>query len=122
MLSIFQTAFALILLIGLGGWWVARGLQRESQEQQIEETLDALSGASTYWSGKLADPIISEYAYRSLQRLELERGEVLEMQTALAIGESLTLKQLVRLDKLVSEHLAISSSLVASHPVAIHAR
>lgn len=122
MLSIFQTVFALILLIGLGGWWVARGLQRESQEQQIEETLDALSGASTYWSAKLADPIISAYACRSLQRLVLERGEVLEMQTALAIGESLTLKQLVRLDKLVSEHLAVSSSLAASHPVAIHAR
>jgi BMFP domain-containing protein YqiC len=121
MLSIFQAGCALILFIGLGGWWVARSLQRDDQEQQIEQTLDALSGASIYWSAKLTDPTVRAYAQTSLLRLDLERGEVLDMQTALAIGGRLTVRQLVRLDKLVSAHLAASSALVAQDPVAIHA-
>ena len=44
------------------------------------------------------------------------------MQTALAIGKRLTVKQLVRLDKLVSEHLAESSALLVLGPVASHGR
>lgn len=105
MLSISQLGFILILFVGLGGWWVARSFHRRDLEEQIEQTLDALDSAAEYWLTKLSEPHVSAYAETYLLSLEVERSEVRQMQTMVATGERLTLKQLVRLDKLVSKHL-----------------
>ena len=111
MLSFPQTCLALSLLAGLGIWWVARSLKRDDQEKQIEQALDALDRAYTYWTSKLSDPTVSTYAQTYVMCLDADRSEVMKMQTTLAVGERLTVKQLVRLDRLVSEHLADSSAL-----------
>jgi hypothetical protein len=117
MLSFPQMCLALLLLAGLGGWWVARSLNRDDQEKQIEQALEALDRAYVYWTSKLSDPTVSTYAQTYVMCLDADRSEVMKMQTTLAVGERLTVKQLVRLDRLVSEHLADSSA----PPVSGHA-
>lgn len=106
MLSTIQLCLAIAFGIGLGGWWVTRSLSRDDLENQIKLILDAVDVAHTYWSAKVADPTVSAYAQNVLLQLHLERREALEMRAALNAGESLTVKQLVRIDKLVSKHLA----------------
>lgn len=113
MLSIFQIACGLFVCIGAGIWWVARSLNRDELEKQIEQTLDVLDSATALWLSKLADPTVSAYAETYLRCIEAERGELLEMQVTLATGGRLSVRQLVRLDKLVVEHLVGNSAMVA---------
>lgn len=115
MLSFPLMALALLLLAGLGIWWVARSLNRDEQEQQIEQALEALGRAYSYWTSKLSDPTVSTYAQTYVMCLDADRSEVMKMQTTLATGERLTVKQLVRLDRLVSEHLADSSAAASGY-------
>lgn len=115
MLSFTQLSVAIVIGIGLGCWWVARSLSREDLEKQIKLILEALDVAQTYWSAKVADPTASVYAKNALLHLDLERLEALEMRAALERGERLTVKQLIRLDKLVSKHLAAFVTLGLAH-------
>jgi hypothetical protein len=118
MLSTLQISCAMLMLIGLAGWWITTGLGRNVLEQQIGDTLSALASATAYWIEKSADPSVSAYAKTSLLCLEHERSELLDMQTVLATGDRLSVKQLVRLEKLVAEHLAEPSMLAAPVPIA----
>lgn len=115
MLSFTQLGFAILVGLGLGGWWVARSLSRDDLGKQIKLILEEVDVALTYWSGKVADPTVSAYAQNVLLHLDLERREALEMRTVLESGERLTVKQLVRLDKLVSKHLASFVTLALAH-------
>jgi hypothetical protein len=116
MLSITQLSIAFLISLGLGGWWVARSLSCDDLGKQIKLILEEVDVALTYWSGKLADPTVSAYAQNVLLHLNLERHEALEMRTSLDSGERLTVKQLIRLDKLVSKHLASFVTLALVHP------
>lgn len=113
MLSISQIACGLLLCIGAGIWWVARSLKRDELEKQIEQLLEVLDSAAASWAAKLADASVSAYAETYLRCIDAERGELLEMQSTLATGDRLSVKQLVRLDKLVAEHLVGNSPMVA---------
>lgn len=115
MLSLTQLSFAILFGLGLGGWWVARSLSRDHLGKQIKLILEEVDIALTYWSSKVADPTVSAYAQNVLLHLDLERREALEMRTVLASGERLTVKQLIRLDKLVSKHLASFVTLALAH-------
>lgn len=115
MLSFTQLGFAILVGLGLGGWWVARSLSREDLGNQIKLILEEVDVALTYWSGKVADPTVSAYAQNVLLHLDLERREALEMRTVLESGERLTVKQLIRLDNLVSKHLASFVTLALAH-------
>lgn len=106
MLSFTQLSVVIIIALGLGGWWVANSLSRADLEEQIRLILEELDVAQGYWSAKVADPTASAYAQNVLLHLHLERCEALEMRAALEGGEQLTVKQLIRLDKLVAKHLA----------------
>lgn len=118
MLSNFQITCLLLSLVGAGVWWVWSSLNRSELEQQIEQTLEVLNSAAAYWQFKLAEPSLRAYAENYLRFLEAERGDLLAMQTALAIGGRLTVKQLIRLDKLVAEHIAGSSAIASAVQVA----
>lgn len=119
MLSIPQLACGLLLFIGAAIWWVARSLNRDELEKQIEQTLEVLDSAAALWLAKLADASVSAYAQTYLRCIDAERGGLLEMQATLATGDRLSVKQLVRLDKLVAEHLVGNPAMVAvpvAHP------
>lgn len=113
MLSISQIACGLLLCIGAGIWWVAHSLKRDELEKQIEHTLEVLDSAGASWAAKLADASVSAYAETYLRCIDAERGELLEMQAILTTGDRLSVKQLLRLDKLVAEHLVGNSPMVA---------
>jgi hypothetical protein len=116
MLSFTQLGFAVLVGLGLGGWWVSRSLSRDDLGKQIKLILEEVDVALTYWSGKVADPTVSAYAQHVVLHLNLERHEALEMRTSLESGERLTVRQLIRLDKLVSKHLASFVTLALVHP------
>ena len=115
MLSFIQLSVAIVIGLGLGGWWVARSLSRDDLKKQIKLILEEVDVAQTFWSAKVVDPTMSDYAQHVLSHLHLERCDALEMQTVLEGGERLTVKQLLRLDKLVSKHLASYVTLALAH-------
>jgi len=115
MLSFTQLGVAIVIALGLGGWWVASSLSRDDLKKQIKLILEEVDVAQTFWSAKVVDPMVSAYAQNVLLHLHLERREALEMRAVLEGGERLTVKQLIRLDKLVSKHLASFVTLALAH-------
>lgn len=121
MFSISQIVIGLLLLAGVAGWWIARGFDRRSLTAQISQTIDALNGSTAHWQSKLDDPNVQAYARTQLLCNDVDRMELETIQMRLDAGERLTVRQIVRLEKLVAEHLVEKSS-TAPAPIAVYGR
>jgi hypothetical protein len=119
MFSIPQIVVGLLLLVGVASWWIAHGFGRRSLSTQISQTIDALDGSTMHWQGKLDDPALHAYARTQILCNEVDRKELEAMQVRLDAGDRLTVKQVVRLEKLVAEHLVEKSS-VARATIAVY--
>lgn len=115
MFSIPQIAFGLLMLVGAAIWWIVRGLDRRNLSAQISQTIDALNGSTERWRSKLEDPKLQAYARMQILCNDVDRMELETIQMYLNIGERLSVRQIVRLEKLVSEHLVERSSTAPAH-------
>jgi hypothetical protein len=111
----------LLLLVGGAGWWIACGFDRRSLSMQISQTIDALDGSTLHWQSKLDEPALQAYARTKIVCNEVDRKELDAMQVRLDAGERLTVKHVVRLEKLVAEHL-VEKFPTAPAPIAICTR
>ena len=121
MFSIPQIVIGMLLLVGVAGWWIARGFGRRSLSTQISQTIEALNGSTVHWQGKLHDPDPQGYARTQLLCNEVDRMELDTIQMRLDAGDRLTVRQVVRLEKLVAEHLVEKSSTAPS-PIVVYGR
>jgi len=121
MFSIPQIVVVLLLLVGIASWWIARGFDRRSLLTQISQTIDALEASTAHWQGKLDDPALQAYARTQILCNDVDRMELETIQMRLDAGERLTVRQVVRLEKLVAEHM-VEKSATAPAEIAVYGR